>query len=186
MYDYDPFFEFNKRLHEEETPIAQESTMDKVIKRSPKVRGVLTTLLTSQKSVGTAADKELYDIVADVKIITYKPTTFRVIFKNSNYMDLKYDPTPDEVKNARDYQDSDFFRVKIAGRDYDLSNYSESQQVLDSIAIALKNNPIDSNNPDLQQKAGEEAPEGGEEAPAPEKDEVPDSEELKPGDIKKK
>lgn len=161
---YNPFFEFHKRLNEEETPIEQESTLLKVMNKSPKVRSVLTQLLTSQSKVGDKADTEIQDIVGDVKVIAYRPSTFRVVFKNSNYIDLIYDPTPDEVKNGGDYQDSDFFKVKVAGRKYDLSNYSDSQQVLDSISIVLKNNPIDSNNPDLQQKAGD----GEEEAPAEE------------------
>lgn len=166
------FFNFKKSLHEAEvdTVVEQQSDLEKVLKNSPKVTYTLMRLLTSQTSVNQKAQDEIREIVADIKIISYRPTTFRVIFKNSNYFDLVYDPTPEEVKNEKRYKPIDFFRAVIAGKRYDLSNNSAFEQTLDYIGQALKYNPIDSNNPDEQQAA---TTGGGEEASLPAETEKP-------------
>jgi len=55
---------------------------------------------------------------------------------------------------------------------YDLGVNSEYQQSLDSIAIAMRQNPIDTKNPDMEDQSlaggGEETPPEEEEAPEPE------------------
>lgn len=152
------FYNFKKSLHEAEVDAAedsveQQSDLEKVLKNSPKVAYTLMRLLTSQTSVNQKAQDEIREIVSDIKVISYRPTTFRIIFKNSNYFDLVYDPTPEEVKNEKRYKPTDFFRAVIAGKRYDLSNNSAFEQTLDYIGQALKYNPIDSNNPDEQQAA---------------------------------
>lgn len=149
----DHFFNFKKSLYEAEVEAEQESDMEKVLKKSPKVTYTLMRLLTSQKAVNKKAQDEIRNIVGDIKIISYRPTTFRIVFKNSSYFDLIYDPSPMEIKNERDYPPSDLFRVAIVGKRYDLSNQSDFEQALDYIGQGLKNNPIDSNNPDEQQAA---------------------------------
>jgi len=174
MTPFHPYEAFKRKLYEAEieSQEAEESDMDKVLAKSPKVRYTLMKTLTSQKEPGPIADKEIKDIVTDIKVISYRPTTFRIVFKNSNYMDLKYDPTPQMVKSPENYTPSDYFRVRVLGKVYDLGVNSEYQQSLDSIAIAMRQNPIDTKNPDMEDQSlaggGEETPPEEEEAPEPE------------------
>ena len=153
------FYNFKRKLHEaegDEIPTEdapdQVSDLDKVLEKSPKVVYTLMKLLSSQSSVNDKADKEIREIVSDIKIITYRPTTFRIVLKNANYFDLVYDPTPSEISNEKSYSPSDFFRVVISGKRFDLGNNSSFEQALDYIGQIMKHNPIDSNNPDLQQQ----------------------------------
>jgi hypothetical protein len=151
MTDY--FFNFKKNLYEaQEEPVTGESSdMEKILTKSPKVTSALTALLTSQKEVNQKAQDELRDVISDIKVIQLRPTTFRIVFKNSNYFDLIYDPSPLEVKNEKDYNPIELFRVAIVGKRYDLANKSSFEQALDYIGQCMKFNPIDSNNPDTQQ-----------------------------------
>lgn len=148
-----PFYNFSLALFEAED---QESDLEKILRKSPKVANVLMALLTSQKSLNDTAQQEIRKIVSDIKVISFRPTTFRIIFQNSNYFDLVYDPTPIELKHPENYRPVDYFRVAIAGKRYDLSNDSSFEQALDYIGQALKYNPIDSNNPDTQEASGED------------------------------
>ena len=152
-----PFFNFSRKLYEAE---ADEPDLEKVLKKSPKVTYTLMRLLTSQKEVNQKAQEEIRNVVGDIKIISFRPTTFRIVFKNSNYFDLIYDPSPLELKSENDYKPSDFFRVAIVGKRYDLSNQSAFEQSLDYIGQCMKYNPIDSNNPDEQQAATADGEEG--------------------------
>ena len=153
------FFNFSKSLYEAEVADAQ-SDLEKILKKSPKVTYTLMRLLTSQKEVNQKAQSEIRDIVGDIKVITFRPTTFRIIFKNSNYFDLVYDPSPLELKGEGDFTPLDFFRVAILGKRYDLSNNSAFEQALDYIGQCMKYTPIDSNNPDEQQAATSDGEEG--------------------------
>lgn len=155
----DHFFNFKKSLYEAEVVDDATSDLEKVLAKSKKVVYTLTKLLTSQKSVNSIAQKEIRDIVGDIKIISFRPTTFRIIFKNSNYFDLVYDPTPLQIKKEKSEQPSDLFKVEIAGKRYDLASNSSFEQSLDYIGQALKYNPIDSNNPDIQQANSEDGEE---------------------------
>lgn len=159
MTDY--FFNFKKNLYEAEQETEQEAEsepdLEKVLRKSPKVVYTLMRLLTSQKEVNASAQKEIRDIVGDIKMISYRPTTFRVVFKNSNYFDLVYDPTPLQIKKETSLPASDLFKVSIAGKRYDLANKSSFEQALDYVGQGLKYNPIDSNNPDVQQADGEDS-----------------------------
>jgi len=172
------FENFRKYIAEAEiaSQEAEQSDMDKVLLRYPKLRYTLIKVLTSQKDPGPIADKEIKDIVTDIKAICYRPTTFKIVFKNSNYMDLKYDPTPSMVKNPQEYTPSDYFRVTVLGKDYDLGLNSDYEQALDQIAIAMSHNPIDTKNPDLQDQATEngEAPEEPQ-GPKPKEEPEPES-----------
>lgn len=182
----DHFYNFKKALFEAEQSDADqdrekfatnESDLEKVLKKSPKVTYTLMRLLTSQKEVNQKAQDEIRDIVTDIKIISFRPTTFRIIFKNSNYFDLVYNPSPLEVQNPEKYKPSDFFRVAIVGKRYDLSNDSEFEQALDYIGQCLKFNPIDSKNPDEEQAAtsggDSEGETGGEISDLPKKSDKP-------------
>lgn len=164
MKTVNPFYNFKRKLHEaegdelpaeiagDEQEPEQQSDLDKILEKSPKVVYTLMKLLSSQKSVNDKADKEIREIVSDIKIITYRPTTFRIVLKNSNYFDLIYDPTPSEISNEKQYSPSDFFRVAISGKRFDLGVRSSFEQALDYIGQIMKLNPIDSNNPDIQQQ----------------------------------
>ena len=145
---------------------AEESDMDKVLSKSPKLRYTLMRTLTSQKEPGPITDKEIRDVVTDIKVIQKRPTTFRIIFKNSNYMDLKYDPTPSMVNSPKNYTPSDYFRARVLGKIYDLGVGSQYEQCLDQIGIALRQNPIDTKNPDLETQAIEKGETPTEEVPA--------------------
>jgi hypothetical protein len=152
----DYFFNFKKNLYEAEQEAESEPDLEKVLRKSPKVVYTLMKLLTSQKEVNASAQKEIRDIVSDIKMISYRPTTFRIIFKNSNYFDLVYDPTPLQIKREDGLPASDLFKVAIAGKRYDLANKSSFEQALDYVGQALKYNPIDSSNPDTQQADSED------------------------------
>jgi hypothetical protein len=166
-------YTFKVRLFEAEeadkTQAESQSDLEKVLTKSPKVANALMALLTSQSSLNSKAQEEIRDVVSDIKVITYRPTTFRIIFKNTNYFDLIYDPSPLEVRNEKDYKAIDFFRVAIKGKRYYLSNGSDFEQALDYICQCMKSNPIDSNNPDEQQAATS----GGEESGAAGTEDLP-------------
>lgn len=153
-----------------------DSDLEKLLAKSPKVVYTLTRLLTSQKSPNQVAKNEIREILADVKVISYRPTTFRMIFKNSNYFDLIYDPTPQELKTPENFTPMDSFRIAILGKRYDLADDSSFQQALDYIGQCMKYNPIDSSNPDLQQQADQGA-ESGVDSELPDKTDKPEKDE---------
>lgn len=146
---------FRTKLYEQEvrTEIESESTLEKILRKSKKVTDVLTRLLTSQKSFNEKAKDEIREIVTDIRFMSYKPTTFRIVVKNGNYFDLKYDPTPLNIKYPEDFDVKDSFVIAILGKKYNLANQSELEQALDYINILLSSKPV--------VKTGEETPEGG-------------------------
>jgi len=167
----------NKVLYEVEiTQIENESNLEKIIKKSPKVTNTLIKLLTTQNKKNDKAVEQLREIVSDIRCIAYKPTTFRVIIPNGNFFDLKYNPSPLELRYKEDFQDSDLFQVIANGKKYDIVNKSEFEQALDQINILLKNNAI------TKEPSPEEEPvpaEGGETPPegeAPPEEETPEPE----------
>lgn len=141
----------------------EESDMDKVISEHPQIAQTLMKLLTSQKEWSDVANEEIHDIVTDIKELSKRPTTLRIVFKNANYMDLKYDPTPQMVKYPDKFAASDYFRVRVLGKTYDLGVNSQYEQCLDQIAVAMRQNPIDTSNPDEQDQATASGEGGGEE-----------------------
>lgn len=183
------YYRFHKRLLEqEEIKPDPTSTLEKVLTKSKKVTQVMTALLTSQKEYGDKAKKELREIVADIRFMSYNPTTFRVIIKNGNYFDLKYDPTPLELKNPGEYKPTDSFIVSVSGKKYNISNNSEMEQAVDYINNLLQSKPV-TKEPESIQEPGQEAgggeeggaEGGGEETPAP-----PEGEEAPPEEEKAK
>lgn len=185
---YNPWRKFNRKLYEAEkeatqaeqpspqdTPPPAEkqdapaiTDLEKVLMRAPKIRYVLMKLLTSQEKEGPKVAEEVQEIASDIKCISYRPTTFRVIFKNGNTMDLIYDPSPSDLKNEDKLSPMDMFRLRVLGKVYDLSKKSDYEQSLDTIAICLRESPINSENPDIQQ-SGEAPPAGDEPPPSEEK-----------------
>lgn len=159
---------FKQVIYEIEQVISTESDMEKVLSRSKKVRSVLIKLLTGQENDSEKGIKELRNIVTDIKCIAYKPTTFRVVFKNGNYFDLKYSPVPLQIQYPEDFKPEDAFVVLISGKKYNITNKSEYQQALDYLNRAMKQQPVNQ-----AAKAEEETPE----EPAAEEPEETDSEE---------
>ena len=81
----------NKVLLEVEiTKVENESNLEKIIKKSPKVTNTLIKLLTTQEKKNEKSINQLREVVSDIKCIAYKPTTFRVVIPNGNFFDLKY------------------------------------------------------------------------------------------------
>jgi hypothetical protein len=175
----DFFYTFRKKiLEQDEIAVDPASTLEKVLQKSKKVTSVLTDLLTSQKSFNDKARKEIREIVADIRFISYNPTTFRVVIKNGNYFDLKYDPTPLELKNPQDYLPKDSFVVIVSGKRYNITNASEHEQAVEYINNLLQSNPITKEPQGIEEPgAGAEGGGGGEEAP-PEGETPPEEEET--------
>lgn len=172
------FYEiFRNKLWEETeiTPIENESNLEKIISKSPKVTNTLIKLLTTQNKKNDKSITQLREVVSDIRCIAYKPTTFRILFPNGNFFDLKYNPSPLELKHPEDYAESDSFQVIANGKKYDIVNRSEFEQALDQINILLKTRAI-ATEPEPEEEpvpaeGGEEkspAPPEGEETPEPE------------------
>jgi hypothetical protein len=173
--NYYQIFQYKLLEAAEITPVETESNLEKVLSKSPKVTNVLLKLLTTQKSKNDKALEQIRNTVSDIRCISYKPTTFRVVIPNGNYFDIKYDPTPLELRYPEDFSPSDSFQVIVSGKKYNISNRSEYEQALDYINILLKTNPITKEpEPDAEPTAGETPPEGE----APPEDEAPPEEET--------
>ena len=147
---------FRYKLAEEEvkTPVENESNLDKILRKSKRITSVLTQLMTTQKKVNQEAKDQLKEVISDIKCISYKPTTFRVVIPNGNYFDLKYDPTPLELQYPNDYEPKDSFTVIVSGKRFNIANNSELESSMEYINKLLSTKPIG--------KAPEEAPEPGE------------------------
>jgi hypothetical protein len=161
----------NKLLEAAEiTPIETESNLEKILAKSPKVTSVLLKLLTTQKSKNDTALEQIRETVSDIRCISYKPTTFRVVIPNGNYFDIKYDPTPLELQYPEDFKPSDAFQVIASGKKYNIVNRSEYEQALDAINVLLKNNPITKEPEPESEPASAETPPEGE---TPPEEEIP-------------
>lgn len=169
---------FRDKLYEEEvrTTIETESTLEKILGKAKKITSVLTELLTSQKDFNEKAKNEIREIVADVRFMSYNPTTFKIVLKNGNYFDIKYDPTPLELKYSKEYSPKDSFVVVVSGKKYRLANKSELEQAIDYINTLLSTSPIlkepepidepqDGSNPPAGEEGGEAPPEESPENP---------------------
>lgn len=157
---------------DEKEPVDQtpETDLDKILNKSTKVTSALVRLLSTQEKITDKSKQEIKDLVTDLRCISYKPTTFRVILTNGNYFDLKYDPTPNQFKYEEDYNPYDGFTVSILGKKYSISIRSEYEQALDGIQKIQREKAI------IVKEPGEgetEAPAG---VDAPPDDETPEDE----------
>lgn len=171
----------NKVLMEVEiTAVENESNLEKIIKKSPKVTSTLVKLLTTQEKKNKKSVDQLREVISDIRCISYKPTTFRVVIPNGNFFDLKYDPTPLELQYPEDFKPSDAFQVIASGRKYNIANRSEFEQALDAINILLKTNAITKEPEPGEEPAKGETPGGeaggaeGGETPPPEETPEPE------------
>lgn len=159
---------FKLKLKEEEvvTPIENESNLEKILEKPNKVSKVLALLLTTQKSLNDEAKTQLREVVSDIKCISYKPTTFRVVIPNGNYFDLKYDPTPLNIQYPDDFQAKDSFTVIVSGKKFHIANNSELDSAIDYINILLSTSPIGKETePGAEPAAEPETPPEGETPP---------------------
>lgn len=159
---------FKLKLKEEEvvTPIENESNLEKILEKPNKISKVLALLLTTQNSLNDEAKTQLREVVSDIKCISYKPTTFRVVIPNGNYFDLKYDPTPLNIQYPDDFQSKDSFTVIVSGKKFHLANNSELDSAIDYINILLSTSPIGKEpEPGAEPAAGPETPPEGETPP---------------------
>lgn len=118
------------------------SSVEEVLGRFKVLRLVLTDLLTSGDST------DLDSLLDSISIVSFKPTTFKIQFKNGGSMNLKYDPTPmqtDPQKKVK-FKPKDAFQCQIAGKRFSLENRSEYLQALEYINQTLDKNPIGSGN----------------------------------------
>lgn len=159
---------FKLKLKEEEvvTPIENESNLEKILEKPNKISKVLALLLTTQNSLNDEAKTQLREVVSDIKCISYKPTTFRVVIPNGNYFDLKYDPTPLNIQYPDDFQSKDSFTVIVSGKKFHLANNSELDSAIDYINILLSTSPIGKEpEPGTEPAAEPETPPEGETPP---------------------
>jgi hypothetical protein len=173
------FYEiFRNKLWEETkiTPIENESNLEKIISKSPKITNTLIKLLTTQNKKNEKSIGQLREVISDIRCISYKPTTFRVLLPNGNFFDLKYNPSPLELRYPEDFAESDLFQVIANGKKYDIVNRSEFEQALDQINILLKTSAITKEPEPDEEPAPAEGGEGEGEAPPPPEDETPEPE----------
>jgi hypothetical protein len=152
---------FRERLFEEEmrASVENESTMEKILRKSKKLTSVLTELLTSQPTYNDKAKDEIREIVSDIRVVSFKPTTFRIVIKNGNFFELKYDPTPLELDYPEDFKPKDAFVVLVSGKKYSLTNKSELEQALDYINNLLKTSPLAKESEPIEEPTDEAPPE---------------------------
>jgi len=104
-------------LLKEEEAVLKTSTQE-ILGKFPTVKKTLVQLLTS----------EYDEFVEDVKWTVPKPSTFKVVLKNGQTLDLKWTGKG--------------FQATIEGKGYYLNNISEYQQALDAIGRILRDGPI--------------------------------------------
>ena len=140
------------------TPVETQSNLEKILDKSPKITSVLIKLLTGENSKNDQALEQIRNTVSDIRCISYKPTTFRVVIPNGNYFDIKYMPTPLELDYPEDYSPTDAFQVLVSGKKFNIGNRSEYEEAMDYINILLKTAPI-TKEPEPEGEPAETAPE---------------------------
>lgn len=121
---------------------------------------ILTPVLNDV--LGTEGD-DIENLVSNIDVAVYKPTTFQITLKNGNDFMLKYMPAPVGVNgiSKSDFKPKDFFQLLISGKKFNLINRSQFQQSLDYIATALKTGPVTKSGPAATNTGGETGDEQG-------------------------
>jgi hypothetical protein len=104
-------------LREAEVPALKTSTQE-ILGKFPTVKKALVSLFTH----------EFNEFVEDVKWTVPKPSTFMIVLKNGQSLDLKWTGKG--------------FEATVEGKRYFLNNVSDYQQALDSLNRILKDGPI--------------------------------------------
>ena len=124
-------------LKEAEAPALRTSTQE-ILGKFPTVKKTLVKLLTS----------EYDEFVEDVKWTVPKPSTFKVVLKNGQSLDLKWTGKG--------------FEATIEGKGYFINNVSQYQQALDALGRILRDGPISQGEePGGEDFAAEPAAAGG-------------------------
>jgi hypothetical protein len=134
------------------------SNVSDALNRFKVLKLVLQDLLTAKAQDEYSREDDLEKLISDIEVIVFKPTTFQITFKNGSKMNLKYDPTPRELQNSKEYKARDFFQCQIMGKKYNLGNRSEYLQALDYIGKALSEKPIGSTNNQTDNSTDQELP----------------------------
>lgn len=161
-------------LREQDAESASSNVTD-ILNRFKILRLVLEDLLTSGSEDAYSREDDLTKLISDISIITFKPTTFGIKFKNGSKMNLKYDPTPMQLKSdsGTDSKAKDYFQLQILGKRYNLQNRSEYLQALDYIGKALDEKPIGTTDNQASKDQNQELPD---EQPNEEPEEQPSEE----------
>jgi hypothetical protein len=104
-------------LLKEEEPVLKTSTQE-ILGKFPTVKKTLVKLFTS----------EYDEFVEDVKWTVPKPSTFKVVLKNGQALDLKWTGKG--------------FEATVEGKGYFLNNVTQYQQALDAVGRILRDGPI--------------------------------------------
>ena len=125
------------READEESPEDVPNNLDVMLQRFKILNPVLDDLLGTDKD-------DIENIISNIEVVVFKPTTFKVVFKNGNEMLLKYSPSPTGINgiNKSDFKPKDFFQCQISGKKFNLINRSQFQQAIDNIGELLKKGPI--------------------------------------------
>lgn len=106
-------------LREAETlPPALKTSTQEILGKFPTVKKALVSLFTH----------EFNEFVEDVKWTVPKPSTFKVVLKNGQFIDLKWMGKG--------------FETTIEGKQYFLNNVAQYQQALDALGRLLRDGPI--------------------------------------------
>ena len=124
-------------LLKEEEAVLKTSTQE-ILGKFPTVKKTLVKLFTS----------EYDEFVEDVKWTVPKPSTFKVVLKNGQSLDLKWTGKG--------------FEATIEGKGYFINNVSQYQQALDAVGRILRDGPISQGEePGGEDFAAEPAAAGG-------------------------
>jgi hypothetical protein len=106
-------------LKEAETqPPALKTSTQEILGKFPTVKKALVSLFTH----------EFNEFVEDVKWTVPKPSTFKVVLKNGQFIDLKWMGKG--------------FEATVEGKQYFLNNVAQYQQALDALGRLLRDGPI--------------------------------------------
>lgn len=119
-----------------EVPALKTSTQE-ILGKFPSVKKALVKLMTH----------EFDEFVEDVRWVAPKPSTFAVVLKNGQTLNLRW--------MGKD------FDANIEGKNYYLGTVSSYQQALDSLNRILINGPISQGEEPGEEQFGGETPAGG-------------------------
>jgi hypothetical protein len=133
----DTILEAYVELLKEEEPVLKTSTQE-ILGKFPTVKKTLVKLFTS----------EYDEFVEDVKWTVPKPSTFKVVLKNGQSLDLRWTGKG--------------FEATVEGKGYFLNNVTQYQQALDAVGRILRDGPItQGEEPGGEDFAAEPAAAGG-------------------------
>lgn len=153
------------------TIVEEVGIKDDILSRSPRVTNTLFKLLASNPKDLKRSMDEITEIIKDIRVISYKPSTFRIVLQSDNHFDLIYSPGKD-VDNFSDQESFKLFKVQIKGKKYNLYSNSDLDQAMDYINRNLSSKNIGDQGAESEESGGDE-----EEIPEPELDDKDEKDE---------